>query len=103
MATATAARPRRSIQLVLEKYLTTCAQRVKFLRLAEGWTQQTFALNIGLVSGSSIGGYERGVGLPSTRTLIKMATMAGFSPDFLLGFRDENQRYLPQHRKIKKA
>lgn len=97
MATATA----RRIQPIIEKFLTTCAQRVKFLRLAEGWTQQTFASNIGLASGSSICHYEQGGGLPSTRTLIRMATMAGFSPDFLLGFREVDQRYLPEHRKIK--
>ena len=58
--------------------------RLKQLRVAAGYTQQSFADAFG-VAQSTVGNWEAGIRQPNNGTLFKLADFFGVSYDFLIG------------------
>jgi transcriptional regulator with XRE-family HTH domain len=60
----------------------TLGERIKRLRQERGWSQSQLAQKL-KVHQKQISGYERGVHLPSTELLIKVAELFNVSLDYL--------------------
>lgn len=66
---------------------TDFSTRLKSIRIAKGITQKDFAVLLG-VGQTTVANYERGIRLPDTDKLSKIASLFGVTIDYLLG-RDE--------------
>jgi repressor LexA len=70
--------------------------KLKEAREGIGMTQAEFAEDIGYRSPTSISRWEKGLGMPRTRTLWHLAKWMGLSLDYLYGF--SRERHHEQHR-----
>ncbi len=94
----------KTITISDRQYAEICAEfgrRLKMARDALGWTQAEFADNLGYKTASSISAWERGRGLPRSRTLYHLAHWMGWSIDYLFGLAPDLLR--PAHRYHKKT
>lgn len=64
--------------------MNTFGDRLKYLRKLKNWRQEDLAEKLD-VSGSAIGGYERGIREPSLELIGKIAKELDVSADYLLG------------------
>ncbi len=63
-------------------------ERIKFLREQRGMTQAELAKQLNITR-SSVNAWELGISIPSSRSLIQLASIFDTSTDFLLGI-DKN-------------
>ena len=68
----------------MAKELFTLADRIKELREQLGITQSELARRVGLTR-SSINGWEMGLAVPSTATIVELAKTFSVTTDYLLG------------------
>ncbi len=59
-------------------------ERIKFLREQRGMTQAELAKQLNITR-SSVNAWELGISIPSSRSLIQLASIFDTSTDFLLG------------------
>lgn len=64
--------------------LSTTGQRIRFLREAKGWSQETLARHV-CVSQPNVSQWESGKKSPSRQSLALLAHTFGVSQEFLLG------------------
>lgn len=64
------------------------ADRLKTIRVRNGYTQETLAEEIG-TDKKQVSRWEGGVFTPNTETLIKIAQVLNVSADYLLGLSDD--------------
>lgn len=67
----------------------TFGERVHFLRLAHGLTQEELAEKVGFTHKSSISKIEKNVNEVPLSVLVKIATILHTTPNFLLGWNEE--------------
>lgn len=75
-------------QLSDDQYARICKEfgvALKECRDFAGQTQAEFADSLGYTSGSAVGVWECGRGLPRAKTLYKLAKWMGISIDYLFG------------------
>jgi len=70
----------------------TLGQRIKRLRQEEGWSQAQLGHKLG-VHQKQVSGYERGIHVPSSELLIRIANAFGVSLDYLVsGGKEDSPR-----------
>lgn len=65
--------------------------RLKELRLENGYKSQQDLATVLFVNQTAVSQWERGVTIPNNQTLIKLSKMYGVSIDYLLGTSNERQ------------
>ncbi|MBQ9038123.1 MAG: helix-turn-helix transcriptional regulator [Clostridia bacterium] len=60
------------------------AERIKFLRESNGFTQSDLARQLGITR-SSVNAWEQGISVPSTQYVVELARLFNVSVDYLLG------------------
>lgn len=69
------------------------SERIKQLRLARGWSQQTLSEKLNLTK-MAVSQYERGVRKPDINIVTALCDIFNVSSDYLLGAEDVTMRYL---------
>jgi len=60
------------------------ADKIKFLREQNGYSQASLAKELGITR-SSVNAWEMGISVPSTQYIVELANLFKVSSDFLLG------------------
>ncbi|MBO5278125.1 MAG: helix-turn-helix transcriptional regulator [Lachnospiraceae bacterium] len=60
------------------------AERIKFLRERNAYTQTELAKKLGITR-SSVNAWEMGISVPSTQYIVELSTIFSVSTDYLLG------------------
>lgn len=71
----------------MAKEVIFIAEKVKALREQSGMTQTELAKRLGITR-SSVNGWEMGLALPATSTLVDLAKIFHVSTDYLLGLKE---------------
>lgn len=71
----------------LAKKVIFIAEKIKALREQAGMTQTELARRLGITR-SSVNGWEMGLALPATTTLVDLAKILHVSTDYLLGLKE---------------
>lgn len=60
------------------------AERIKFLREKNGYSQATLSKELGITR-SSVNAWEMGISVPSTQYIVELSLLFNVSSDYLLG------------------
>lgn len=60
------------------------AERIKFLREKNGYSQATLSKELGITR-SSVNAWEMGISVPSTQYIVELSFLFNVSSDYLLG------------------
>lgn len=76
--------------------MSTVGENILILRKHLGWTQEELAKKMGYKSKSTINKIELGINDIPQSKIVKFAQVLGTTPAYLMGWKEESEKNLPQ-------
>ena len=76
--------------------MSTVGENILILRKHLGWTQEELAKKMGYKSKSTINKIELGINDIPQSKIVKFAQVLGTTPAYLMGWKEDNEKNLPQ-------